>query len=288
MELGIHEYTKKYSIMRKTLSRVLGLLFMICICSFANGQVKPRKAAVKKNDKKIYTAKKPVLSARAVTTLKKEEKMCKPMNISRTEKILREKVGRTLNVKLDKDYGFVEIMGNKQNLNFGKYKVKKAGNDWVYTLNNINSNLTRVEYKNNRYILKIFFESDNSEIKGRCPGCRVGKDKRAPDIQWKDPSLLITLTPAAFNNSFTFEVERVVLGGSFDFNGMMDKFLPSITRYFQGQMERAFRKHMQNTFNSTTVKKMLAGAFKDDVNRLGLSSVKSVDMSREKIYLCNY
>tara|TARA_R110002096_G_scaffold266755_1_gene460425 strand:+ start:5145 stop:5963 length:819 start_codon:yes stop_codon:yes gene_type:complete len=271
----------------KTLQQIAVLLLVFCICSVVNAQVKPQKITVKKNDKKVYTAK-TLVNTKAVTTLKKEENMCKPMDIRGTEKILRERVGRTLNIKLDKDYGFVEIMGTRQNLNFSDYKVKKAGNDWVYTLNNINSTLTRVEYKNSLYVLNVSFETDDSEIKGRCPGCRVGKDKRAPDIQWKDPSLIITLKPTVYNGSFTFEVQRVYLGGDFDFNGVMDKFLPSVTRFFQNQMEKAFKNHMQRTFNSGRVKQLLANAFKGEVQKLGISTVKNVDMSRHKIYLCNY
>ncbi len=238
--------------------------------------------------KKTTVSVRPVRQTGTTTRVKKTENMCKPMDIRRTTDILRDRVGRSLQIQLDKDYGFIEIMGNKQNLNFGEYKINKAGHDWVYYLTDVKSQVTRVDYRNNTFIMTITFEDDGSEIKGECPGCRIGKDNRAPDINWQSPSLQILMQPLAYNNSFTFQVTQVNMGGKFDFNGMLDKFLPPVALYFQRKMEATFKDHMQRIFNSDGVRHMLTDTFKPEIQRLGLTQVKKVDMSHEQIYLCNY
>ena len=249
---------------------------------------KPSKIVKVTIPKKTSVRARPVRQTGTTTTVKKTENMCKPMDIRRTTDILRDRVGRSLKIQLDKDYGFIEIMGNKQNLNFGEYKINKAGHDWVYFLTDIKSQITRVDYKKNTFIMTISFEDEGSEIKGKCPGCRIGKDNRAPDINWKNPSLQILMKPVAHNNSFTFEIAQVNMGGKFDFNSMLDKFLPPIALYFQKKMEGTFKDHMQRVFNSDRVRQMLTETFKPELQRLGLAQVKKVDMSGEQIYLCNY
>jgi hypothetical protein len=278
----------------KSMNLVLLGCFGLCLNSSLIGQqAKPLQQAKFNTRTTVSSTQKeaiqrPVLiSATTVTEAKKEE-LCKPMDIRRTETLLRERVGRTLKVLLDKDYGFIEILGNKQNVRFSEYKVRAVAHEWVYTMEDIKSNITRVEYKENKYVMKMEFEDEGPEIKGRCPGCRVGQDNRAPDINWNNPALQIIMTPVAYNNSFTFAVEKVEMQGRFEVNGQMDKFLPSLTVFFRNNMERAFKDHMQRTFNSDQVKRMLGDVFKPEVQRLGLTEVKKVDMSRDNIYLCNF
>ena len=230
----------------------------------------------------------PTRQTGTTTTVRPIEKMCKPMDIVKTEEILRDRVGRTLVAKLDKDYGFIEMMGNRQNVDFEEFRVRSVKNTWVYTLNDINSRLTRVKYQNNRYVMTIEFERDGSEIKGVCPGCLGDDDRRAPDINWNDAALQIILKPIAYDNSFTFEIEKVNMLGDFEINSKLKFFLPSLTVFFRNKMQDKFKAQMQETFNSNTVKRMLAEVFRPEVNLLGLNAVKNVDMSRDQIYLCNY
>ena len=244
------------------------------------------KDITKKDDQTITV--RPVRTTGTTTTVRTKEKICKPMDIRRTEDILRDRVGRSLNVLLDKDYGFIEILGKKQNVNFKEYRVQSVVHGWVYTLNDIRSNITRVQYKDNKYIMTIEFENKGLRVEAVGPSCKVRKDSRAPDINWKNPALQIVMTPVAYNNSFTFEVNKVEMKGKFEVNGAMDVFLPSITRFFKNNMENTFKSEMQRTFNSDQVKRMLADVFKPEVQLLGLGEVKSVDMSRGSIYLCNY
>jgi len=229
----------------------------------------------------------PKLTNKAIPQASSANK-CKSMNIRNIESILRDKVGRTLKVHLDKDYGSIEIMGKKHNMNFSRYKVKKPAHNWEYSLNDIKSEITRVSYSKNIFYLTINLESEGNEIKGRCPGCRVGKDKRAPDINWTDPKLRIVLRPIAYNGSMSFEVIRVDTMGKFKLNGPTSKFLPSVAAYFKGQIGKIVKSNMERTFNDSSVKRMLTNAFTPEIKKLNIGHVKRIDMSRDNIYLCNY
>ena len=215
-------------------------------------------------------------------------KKCMPLNIKTTENILRDKVGRTLKIYMDRDYGYVEIMGKRQNIRFNEFKVKKPAHNWLYFLNDVKSEITRVKYADKKFVLTVKFEKERNEIKGKCPGCRVGKDKRAPDINWEDPKLKIELVPVAYNGSFTFEVKRVRLLGKFKMNGPMQKIFPQIIAFFKSAIRKKIKNQIKAVLNRDAVKNMLAEAFKNEVKNLGLGTVKRIDMSRDNIYLCNY
>ena len=285
----------------KTTNIFLSLLLTIGISAGIFAQQKPNEKKVQavhtkkpatrvsmKVPTKSTVSVRPIKQTATTTTVKKIENMCKPMDIVKTEEILRDRVGRTFAAKLDKDYGFIEIMGNRQNLNFEEFNVRSIKNTWVYSLNDINSQITRVKYQDNRYLMTIEFEHDGNEIKGICPRCLGSDDNRAPDINWNNPALQIVLKPMAYDNSFTFEVEKVNMLGDFEINSKIKFFLPALTVFFRNKMQDKFRTQMQNTFNSDTVKRMLAEVFRPEVNLLGLHAVKNVDMSRDQIYLCNY
>lgn len=212
---------------------------------------------------------------------------CKAMNIRNTETILRDRVGRTLKLKLDKDYGFVEIMGKKQGIAFTEFVYKKPGHNWRYYLNDVNSRVTRVRYSKKHYYFTIEFEADKSEVKGKCPGClKRFRDSRAPDIQWRNPKIEVKLIPVAFSNSLSFSVVDVEILGKFETNGAIKAALPSIMTHFKRQIKKAVRSQIKQVLNSSQVKPLLANAFKNEIRRLGLTKVRHVDMSKTNIYLC--
>ncbi len=228
------------------------------------------------------------LRTKVTPKLTTTERKCNPISIRSVENIMRSKVAKSLKITLDRDYGFVEVMGKRQNVRFDEYKVKKPGNNWKYYLNDVKSEITRVSYSKNRFILIISFEKERSEIKGKCPGCRIGNDKRAPDIQWNDPKVRVLLTPVAYNGSFTFQVDRVDLLGKFKLNGPSEKFFPSITRYFKGLIAKKVKSGIGEALNNSNVKNAMAKAFQPEVRRLNIGSVKNIDFSNNNIYLCNY
>ncbi len=224
----------------------------------------------------------------SVTYQTKTEKKCLPMDIKLTEDILRDKIGRTLKIYMDKDYGFVEMMGEKKNVNFGEFKLKKPGHNWVYFLNDVKSEVTRVKYNGEYFVLSVSFESNGNEIKGKCPGCKVGKDKRAPDINWEKPKLQIILKPVAYKYSFNFEIAGVGMLGKLKLNGPTQKFFPPIATFFRDAIARKIKHRIYEILNKPTIKNMMANAFKLVVKRIGIEHVRGIDFRGNNIYLCNY
>lgn len=256
-------------------------LAVVAICTNASAQVKkPVKNATIKNT----TLKTGIKQA----TTNSSSNNCLPLEMKEIENVLRDRVARNMNLYLDRDYGFIEFMGQKTDLTFETYKLKKAANDWQYHLNDIRSNLTRVVRKGSLFVLQVQFETEKNEIKGKCPKCKVGNDKRAPDLDWRNPMLYITLKPVAFNNSLTFDVSKVEMAGQLDVNGPMDKFMPSVAAFFQRLIEEKVEKKIKTTLNQPTVKDMLSKALKPEVDRLNLGKIVKVDDSKDNIYLCNY
>lgn len=213
---------------------------------------------------------------------------CLPLEMKLIETVIRERIARDMNLYLDRDYGFIEFMGQKTDLPIETYKLKKTANDWHYHLNDIRSNLTRVVRSRNQFELQVQFETEKNEIKGKCPKCAVGGDKRAPDLDWRDPILYITLKPVVFNNSLTFDVSKVEMRGKLDVNGPMDTFMPSVAAFFQRLIEEKVEKKLKTTLNQPNIKDKLSQVLKPEVDRLNLGKIVKVDDSKDNIYLCNY
>jgi hypothetical protein len=213
--------------------------------------------------------------------------MCKPMDVRRTEALLRARVGNTLKMRLDRSDGYVEILGKRQGFAFTEFVYKKPGHNWRYFLQDINSTGINTSYKNKNYYLNILFETDRAEIKGRCPGClNRFEDSRAPDIQWRNPKIKIKLKPVAHNGSFTFDIAAVEIEGKFETNGAIRAALPSIIIHFKKQIRKAAESQIKMVLNSGQVKRMLANVFKDEVRNLGMTTVRLVDVSKSNIFLC--
>jgi hypothetical protein len=274
----------------------LGFVFMLLISLNTYAQIKPVKAKrVKTNNVKVNNKKAPVRISssnkvkKASTQLKtNNERKCLPVEKRKLERIVEDKIARGLRLNLDKDMSSLVIMGRRSKMNIGNYKVKKPGNDWQYHLNDIRSKQVRVSGNRSNIVLNVMFESDGGEIKGKCPGCRVGNDKRAPDMQWKDPRVLIYLKPEAYKGMLTFNVRSVKLMGKLKMNGPTSKFMPSISSFFKSRIEKAIEKELKQTLNEHDIKTMLGNAFKSEVENIGLNKVISIDDNKDKIYLCNY
>lgn len=265
---------------------ILSLMCLIGTGIFAQNQsVKTQTVKINKPAKRPTVK---VSVGQQNTTNASNERNCAPMQMNQIEAIIRDKVGRNFNLHLDKEYGSIEIMGVKSNIPIEKFILKKPAHNWHYFLNDIQSNLTRVASIKSKIVLKIEFESDKAEIKGKCPGCKIGNDKRAPDLQWKNPMLLVWLKPVAYNNMLTFDVEKVDMMGNLDMNGPMDKFMPVISDFFEKMIREKVEKQIKQTLNRPDIKNMLSLALKPEVDRLRLGRVVSVDDSKDNIYLCNY
>lgn len=282
----------------KTQILSFALLFMLIFQIDANAQirtVKVKNAKTKNVKVNSSTKKAPVriktnkaINNASVQISQSDGRKCLPIDYRRLERIVTDKLARSLSIYLDKDKSRIALLGKKSNLSIGNYKVKKPGNDWNYHLKDIRSTRTRVSGKRSSITLQVFFESDGTEIKGKCPGCRVGNDKRAPDFHWKNPNLLIYLKPTAYKGMLTFDVRLVKVMGKLEMNGPTSKFMPSMSYFFKSRIEKAIEKELKQTLNRHEVKTMLGNAFQSEIASLGLDQVLSIDDTKDNIYLCNY
>lgn len=264
--------------------------------ALTQAQVLPKKQAVKikrpikiPKDKQTKTAVPAKSKTIAVTTIKKE---CKPLASKTIVQILNDRVARSLKVKLDREKSFINFNGQSQRLSISDYKVKKPARDWLYFMNDVNSSGAVAEYneKTRKFYLKITFEGDGSEIKGKCPGCiRRYRDSRAPDINWtRGREMTIELNPIVHKNSIAFEAGNVSLSGEFIINGPAEAFLTPLTRFFMGKVKEAVKVQAQNMMNTPKIRSMLAGALRDQVDELKLSSIKSIETGDRNLFICNY
>ena len=273
----------------------IALLFTFFDTIAQTPQIKPNHIKIKKKPlinpnvkpAKTYTAR--GTQSAVQTVARAPENMCKPLNLNNTEDILKNRIGRNLSLVLDKDYSSLSILGRTVDLDISSYKVSKVGNDWTYYLNDIKSNLVRINYTNGNYEMVIYFESERTELKGFCHGCRVGNsDNRAPDIHWENPAIKIILKPEAFENSLILQPYQIGLMGDFELGGLSDTFFPVITAHFKRRIEGIMREKLIEIFSSREVKTMISNALKPEVDLLGIGSVKRVDLSNTQLYLCNY
>lgn len=221
----------------------------------------------------------------------KETKGCRQLAAKSVNTILTDRIANTISVKLDRERSYLRFNGSTQGLSISDYKVKKPARDWVYFMNDVNSTKAEAWFdeRNRKFVLKITFEGDDSEIKGKCPGCiKRYRDSRAPDINWLGQRLmLIDLKPVVHKNSIAFETEKVELKGHFTINGPIQAFMPGLITYFEKQIMKAVEAQAKQLMNTPRVKTMMADAFQGTVSTLGLGNIDTVEIGDRHLYICN-
>lgn len=205
--------------------------------------------------------------------------------------ILRNTVVRNLELTLDRDRSTLKIMDDTQVFTIPEKKIDKPGHNWTYFVKDIQSINQWIEFDNQarKFILTVEFEGNGSEIKGVCRGCmKRFRDSRAPDINWKGKRLAkITLVPIAYDNSIAFDVEKVDLVGPFDLNGPTEAFLPSLVAFFEAKLKEGIEKQARKILNSENNKLAMAEAMRPTVRFLGLTSVRTVEITGLNLYICD-
>lgn len=143
----------------------------------------------------------------------------------------------------DPDSGYLRLAGVPRSLNIPEFTYRRDNwrRRYFYYVNDVNARpgSARVWFKEawQAYILRIDFEDDGNEIKGKCrlkkangdykacPGPNEG-DGNAPDVQWSNPALEITLVPQVVNrgpnqrNGVALRADNVVVRGDFNMHGL--------------------------------------------------------------------
>ena len=198
---------------------------------------------------------------------------------------LNQEIKPSLDMKLDKNDGFLAIKGQRQDFSVPKVTVSPLARDWDYNFENVRRMDSNFFYdsKKNAVVLDIKFENDGPEIKGTCPGCiKASRDSRAPDINWESPNILrIFLKPIIYQNSVSFEVSDMTMLGKFNAKGLGDIFL-SLTK----DIEKAVKLEMIALFGNGETQRLFNDAIKPLLNENKVSRATSVTMASSSLRVC--
>jgi len=212
---------------------------------------------------------------------------CKMIEGTTVLSTLTEGAFKEVSVKLDRDDSYIKIGSRNYPFKIAEQKINKPGYDWKYFVKDIKSERHLLKVEKNNFYLLIEFEGEGSEIEGRCPGCLDRfEDSRAPDIQWKSPrQAKIKLKPVAYNNSITFQVEKVDLEGKFEISGMMDIIMPTLN-ILEVAIKKEVEKQMKKFLNEAAVKNSIAEAFKPTTNQFAFRKITEVYFLDGKLFCC--
>ncbi|WP_159076463.1 hypothetical protein [Flagellimonas amoyensis] len=271
------------------------LIVMLCLSpQMGQAQLVPKKRTTVTKINKPVESKPTVQAVRTNTERATAEIVkttgCRPLAAASVNSVLTSRVANTLSIKLDREASYIRFNGSTQRLSISEYKVEKPGHDWLYFMNDVSSTKAEASFdeESRRFYLKISFEGDGSEIKGRCPGCIDRyEDSRAPDINWLgNRELIIELRPIVHGNSIAFETMGTKLKGHFAVNGPVQAFMPGLTVYFERQIMAAVEAQAKHLMNTSAVRTMMADAFRGTVNTLGLGGIDMVETGEDHLYIC--
>lgn len=193
----------------------------------------------------------------------------------------------SVSVRIDRDNGFLRIGSSKLAFKIQEKKISKPGYNWLYYVNDINSIRHRFVFEKNAFWLQLDFESDGSEIKGTCPGCRDRfEDRRAPDLQWKAPhQIFIRLKPVIYQQSVAFEAEEVNVVGKFEINGPSDILLPMLNS-LEWSIRKEMEKQIKKYLNSPVVKKRIGDLIKPIIVGAGIVLPKKIYSTDGQLFIC--
>tara|TARA_R110002096_G_scaffold124327_1_gene268940 strand:+ start:4181 stop:4882 length:702 start_codon:yes stop_codon:yes gene_type:complete len=199
---------------------------------------------------------------------------------------LNKEIKPSLDMKLDKNDGFLAIKRQRQDLYLPDidFKWSKVNRTWKYSFNDVRrvDNNFFFDSKRNLFALDVKFESDGPEIKGRCPGCKKGNDSRAPDINWTSVQILrIYLKPTVYDNSVSFLVEDIKFIGGFKANA-----LGRVMKSLVSNSLDKLKVELQKVFQNGQTQRLLNDAIKPLLKTNNISNVRSVSMASSSLRAC--
>jgi hypothetical protein len=223
----------------------------------------------------------------SVTPRAVDQELCKGVPQKEIADLLRNSTFQEVKLILDHEKGLFQIGNSKTSFKINPYKINKPGYNWVYSVNDIQSIRHELKWEKNKCFLILEFEGNQSEIKGECPGClKRFEDRRAPDIQWESPRIAkIELKPIAFQNSASFQVEKVDLSGKFEINGPTDILNPALNTLeiaIKKEIEKQFKKYL----NSPEAKQKFAQSLSTILKNKGITNVKKVYSGENQLFFC--
>ena len=198
---------------------------------------------------------------------------------------LNKNIKPSLDLKLDKNDGFLAINRQRQNLHIPDVTVSPISRTWNYSFDDVRRTDSNFFYdsKTNSVVLDVKFEKNGFELKGVCNGCiNRFKDSRAPDVSWKDPQILrIYLKPMIYQISVSFQVTDVKMIGELYANGFGD-LIPNLTKKIASQLD----VEMKKIFNSSETQRLFNDAIRPLLDKNKVGSLASVSMASRSMRVC--
>jgi len=212
---------------------------------------------------------------------------CKDISTKDVINYLNREIKPSLDLKLDKDDGFLAIKGKRQNLQLPEVSLDRGKwkRTWTYSFYKIRRVDKNFFYDSNKNLiaLDVKFESDDSELKGRCPGCPKSKDLRAPDINWTSVQILrLYLKPIVYDNSISFEVDDIKYIGDFKANGLFGGLMNELIRKSLNQL----KSELQKVFQNGQTQRLFNDALKPLLRTNNISNIRSVSMASSSLRAC--
>ncbi len=211
---------------------------------------------------------------------------CSDINTKEIAQYLNKKIKPRLDIKLDRNDGFLAINGTRQNLDLEDLKVSPISRTWTYFFEKVRRKDSNFWYdsRKNRFILDVKFESNGIELKGRCEGCwtKRSKDDRAPDINWGGPQILrFTLKPTVYQRSVSFKVEKVDVLGKLVGRGFGD-LIPTLTK----DISKEVNEEMIRVFTTDVTMRLFNDAMRPLLRSKNTVSANSVSLASSSLRVC--
>ncbi len=210
---------------------------------------------------------------------------CIDIQTSDLTSYLNKNIKPSLDLKLDKNDGFLAINRQRQNLHMPDVTVSPISRTWNYYFDDVRRMDSNFFYdsKTNTIALDVKFEDKGFELKGMCNGCfNRFKDSRAPDVDWKGPQILrIYLKPMIYQRSVSFQVIDVKMIGDLSANGA-GNLIPNLTEKIAGQLDVEMRK----IFNSSETQRLFNDAIRPLLKKNKVGSLASVSMASSSMRVC--
>lgn len=212
---------------------------------------------------------------------------CKTISGSEIAALMMAGEFSSVSVRLDRDNGFFRIGSDKRGFKIAEKKITKPGHNWVYHVNDINSTGHAIVFEENAFWLRLDFEGEEHEIKGRCPGCADRfEDRRAPDLNWVGArQIFVKLKPIIHNGSISFQADKVNMVGKFEFNGPSDILMPLLNS-FELAIKKEMEKQVKTYLNSTAVKLRISKTLKPIIDKIGIEAANKVYTTDGQVFVC--
>ena len=226
-----------------------------------------------------------LITAVFITSIAVNAQNCVDIKTGDLTSYLNQKIKPSLDLKLDKNDGFLAINRQRQNISMPDIEVSPISRTWNYSFNDVRRTDSNFFYDSNTnaIVLDVKFEKNGAELKGLCHGCiKRYRDSRAPDVEWEDPQILrIYLKPIIYQRSISFNVINVKMLGDLSANGV-GNMIPNLTNKIATQLNIEIKK----IFNSGETQRLFNDALKPLLNSNKVGSLASVSMASRSMRVC--